>query len=233
MSEREDNKKRFDPYTGEIVGENEGNIEDRRENWSQEENINEENKEENKREDHEKTKMRSEENENMAQTKEPTYEKVWEPFHEENKQRYQNENNTAQYYMAMPENTNKKGSDGFAMVCLVLGILSLLSAVSCCFTILSIPLAIAGIIFGILAGKPENPKDKKRFAGLLMSIISIIVTILMAIFLLFMALDSNRRNTFPNEFYERFFYDPYNDDIDEFPSGGQQVKVDSLGTEQI
>lgn len=194
MSEREDKKPRFDPYTGELLEEN--------------------------------TEDRREENGNIAGNEEPTYEKfVWEPLREvENQQDYTNRNDMVEHLPVMHAD-NREKSSGTATACLILGILSLLSAVSCCFTIFSIPLAIASIICGALAEKPNNPRDKKRFIGLLMSIISIVVTVLMVIFLI-IAMNTVDFYDLEDSIYNEFYDDDYHDhdmDIDDFFDGGQEI----------
>lgn len=243
MSEREENKKKFDPYTGEMLEENvenmEKNVSDRGEDWKGEEDKGEEwrkdegRDEENREGGKEKEGFQSGENENMAQDEEPTYEKfVWEPMREETQQG--DRNDTVQRLPVVQGNTSKGRSDGLETACLILGILSLLAAVSCCFTIFSIPLAIAAIVCGALAGKPEDSRNKKRFVGFLMSIISIVVTVLMVIFLIFVAISTE--DQFYDEFHHEFFDEDYDDndiDMDDFFDGGQEVKGDFLKGEQI
>lgn len=201
MSEREDKRTKFDPYTGEVIEEN---TEDRR---GKNENI------ERNREDGE-----------------PTYEKfVWEPLGEEGLGGAYTNHNTVERFPIV-QGDNRQKSNGLATACLVLGILSLLAAVSCCFTVFSIPLAISSMICGVLAEKPRDSRDKKRFIGFLMSIISIVVTVLMVIFLV-IAMNTVDFYDIEDEFYHEFYDDEYDDgydyddDIDDFFDRGQEIEV--------
>ncbi|MGN0466020.1 MAG: hypothetical protein ACI4F9_06685, partial [Lachnospiraceae bacterium] len=144
-----------------------------------------------------KKKMSGEENKKQKfdpYTGNPITEEVNENIDERQEETYQyGYNSTEEHLPNIRENYAEK-SNGLTTVCLVLGILSILSSISCCFTIFSIPLAIASIICGCLAGKPENTRDKKRFVGILMSIISIVLTVCMVIFLAIMVGTINFEN---------------------------------------
>ncbi len=227
MSEREDKRPKFDPYTGEMIEEN---TEDGRE---EKESI------EDRREEKENIEDRREEKENIERNRgdgEPTYEKfVWESVREEGQQgAYTNHDTVERFPIVQGDKTEK--SNGLATACLVLGILSLLATVSCCFTVFSIPLAIASIICGALAEKPRDSRDKKRFIGFLMSIISIVVTVFMVIFLV-IAMNTIDFYDIEDEFYHEFYDDghdyyddeyddgyDYDDDIDDFFDRGQEIE---------
>lgn len=67
--------------------------------------------------------------------------------------------------------TEKQGGMGFGIASMVLGILSILC--SCCFYYLSIPLSIVGLILGAIAVHKKNRGRGMAIAGLVLSIISL------------------------------------------------------------
>lgn len=113
----------------------------------------------------------------------------------------------------------KEASNGLSMACLVLGIISILTSVTCCFTVFSIPLAIASIVCGVLAGKPKKEKDKRRFMGLLLSIISIVVTVLIVVALFATIMLNGNFQQLEQEFNNGTDYDIQQD----YDSGEQKI----------
>lgn len=233
MNKEEDRKQRFDPYTGNPLEENvDERQEERIENENQEPTYQKlvweplQEKENGKREDDSRVNHI---NDNNPQNKDSDLNMQGRKNHYDNSRnddsRYlDSQGGVYQYgYGSEYEQPQKmqrdyvEKSSGLSTACLILGILSVLAAVSCCFTIFSIPLAIASIVCGSLAEKPRNQKDKKRFIGILMSIISIVVTILMVIFLFIMA------STIDFDDFEDDFYDD-DIDIEEFFDRGQEIK---------
>lgn len=236
MNKEEDRKQKFDPYTGNPLEENmDERQEDRIENGSQEPTYQKlvweplQEKDNGKREDYSGVNHT---NDNNPQNKDSDFEMQSEKNHYDNRnddQRYlDSQGGTYEYGYGsgyeQPKNIQRDYADkssGLSTACLILGILSVLAAVSCCFTIFSIPLAIASIVCGSLAEKPRNARDKKRFIGFLMSVISIVVTILMAIFLFIMI-----ANVDFDDFEDDFYDDDIDIDIEEFFDRGQEIEED-------
>ncbi len=232
MNKEEDRKQKFDPYTGNPLEENMNERqEERRNNDNQEPTYEKlvweplQETENGKGEDYSRVNHT---NDNNSRNKDSDLnmqiQKEYYDNRNENPDYFDSHDGGYQYgydsrdrQLPNIQRDYMEESSGLATACLILGILSVLAAVSCCFTIFSIPLAIASIICGSLAEKPKYKKDKKRFIGLLMSIVSIVVTILMAIFLFFMISTVD---------FDDFEDDFYNDDIDieEFFDGGQEIQ---------
>lgn len=74
------------------------------------------------------------------------------------------------------EEQNKKGSVGFGVASMVLGIVSILC--SCCFYYVSLPCAILGIILAAVAMKKGGSGKGMGIAGLVTSIIALIPSII-------------------------------------------------------
>ncbi len=182
MTENGTNKQQFDPYTGEPIIEPKSNPEF----------IESKNNKENETYEYHKY-----EGPNLNNTS----------YSDSN---YHNSNYNPSF-SPVPVDTKQEKAENLATVSLILGVLSLISAISCVLTIFSIPLAIASIVCGLLSGKPRDSRNKKRFVGFLMSIISIVITVLLFIALLFVTSGI----CILNEYYEEDFYsDEYDDDYD-------------------
>lgn len=234
MNKEEDRKQKFDPYTGNPLEENmDERQEERIENASQEPTYQKlvweplQEKENGKEED---SSTVSHTNNSNLQNKDSDLDmqsrKDYYDSRNDNPKYFDSQGGAYQYGSSSEDRQLQdiqrdyvEKSSALSTACLILGILSVLAAVSCCFTIFSIPLAIASIVCGSLAEKPRNTRDKKRFIGFLMSIISIVVTILMVIFLFIMI---------ANVDFDDFEDDFYNDDIDieEFFDRGQEIEED-------
>lgn len=234
MNKEEDRKQKFDPYTGNPLEENvdEGQ-EDKIENESQEptyEKLVWEPLQERDNEKREDDSGLNHTNDNNLQSKDSDLDM------QSKRNYYDNSNDDPRYLdgqggmyqygygsgYEQPQNIQRdyiEKSNGLSTACLILGILSVLAAVSCCFTIFSIPLAIASIVCGSLAEKPKDTRDKKRLIGFLMSIISIVVTILMVIFLFIMIANVDF-DDLEDDFYDDEF------DIEEFFDGEQEIQED-------
>ena len=71
--------------------------------------------------------------------------------------------------------------NNFGTVSMVLGIIGLITAFSCCCSVVSIVFGIAGIIFGILAKDETGKRDSRATAGIVMSAITILVFVIMIV----------------------------------------------------
>ena len=81
--------------------------------------------------------------------------------------------------------TNHTSPDGLGTACLVLGIIAIVMAISCCLSWASIVPAIASIICGILAKDENGIRSGNTITGLVLSGISIVVFIISVSFFLF------------------------------------------------
>lgn len=71
--------------------------------------------------------------------------------------------------------TNHTNSDSLGTACLVLGIIAIVMAVSCCLSWLCIVPAIAAIICGILAKDENGVRSGNTITGLVLSGISVVI----------------------------------------------------------
>lgn len=108
-------------------------------------------------------------------------------------------------------------SQGFGIASLVLGILALMLFCTC----INIPLAIIGIIFGIIQLTRRNRKKGMAIAGIVTSALSLLLYLVCIIFLIKSTDFSgsyipNFGNDFGDEYFEEFFL-PYDEgnDVDE------------------
>ena len=79
--------------------------------------------------------------------------------------------------------TNHTSPDGLGSACLVLGIIAIVMAISCCLSWASIVPAIASVICGILAKDENGIRSGNTITGLVLSGISVVVFLItMSIF---------------------------------------------------
>lgn len=84
-------------------------------------------------------------------------------FYEENSQTYHH-------------NTDRisRPANQYGTVSMILGIIGLITAFSCCCSLISILFGISGLIFGILAREEDGSKGTSAIAGIIMSVITIL-----------------------------------------------------------
>ncbi len=99
---------------------------------------------------------------------------------------------------------NQKNSS-LSIAALVLGIISLVMLVSCCFTFLCFVPAIAGIVCALLARSNTEQWEGMAIGGFVCSLISLVAFLVMLCFLLFFSYDYTkeyRPDFFPNDFFQ-------------------------------
>ena len=108
----------------------------------------------------------------------PQYNQNPNGYQQYNQNPYQNNQYQYQQYQAPVQNQ----SNGMAVGSLICGILGIL--LSCCLWYIAIPLAIAGLVLGILVIKNKKGGKNLAIVGIILSSISIIMGIIIAIMMI-------------------------------------------------
>lgn len=94
-----------------------------------------------------------------------------------------------------------------AIASLILGIIGLVLAISCCCAFFSITFSILGLIFGIISNDSQGKKNGMAIAGIICSIIGMVVFLLVVIgSILFVATDTFSSSLSNSGFSESFKY---------------------------
>lgn len=117
-------------------------------------------------------------------------------------------------------NENTGNGSGWGVASLVLGILAIVSV--CCICCGNIIIGILGLIFGIISIAKKSGKEM-GVAGLILSIISIILGVVLFLFLIFVGevdtenggVYNNYGNYYEDE-YTKDYYEDYNDQIKQY-----------------
>ncbi|MEG2377009.1 MAG: DUF4190 domain-containing protein [Clostridia bacterium] len=103
------------------------------------------------------------------------------------------------------ENSDANGKSGMATASMVLGIISIVFG--CCFYI-SLPIAIVGLVLGILSYKSN--KSGMALAGIIMSSVAIVVTVIVIILGFSTAVFSNAFSRIESDFGDFGSHVPFN-----------------------
>lgn len=138
---------------------------------------------------------------------------AWQTGQQENYQQngYQQNDYWQQARQNMYQEPERKPSQAFGIVSLIFGILSLLCFYTCC----NVLFAVIAIIFGIIQLTQNNRGKGMAIAGIITSVLSIVL--LIAFYALFM-FSVDFQNAFTDEFLEKGmdpdlyqYYEQYND----------------------
>ena len=122
--------------------------------------------------------------------------------------------------------TSSQRGQGLAIASLTLGIISIVMALSCCLSYISIVPAIAGIICGILSKNESQKRNGCAIAGIICSAIAAIIFIIVVLLTVFTQFSYINFFDDDNSYYDSpydnfdddsdddfFTYPPFNDDI--------------------
>lgn len=109
----------------------------------------------------------------------------------------------------IPPQTPKK-MNAFTIASFICGICSV---ALCCVGILSIPLGALGILFAILSKQKNKSLESMSIAGLIFSIIGLVLGLLMSVFIIAVYLsDPDNRSSFGDEYRNGYWDSEYDDD---------------------
>ena len=121
----------------------------------------------------------------------------------------------------------KEEKCGYSVAALVLGIISLIMVVSCCFTVFSFIPAIAGIVCAMIAKSRTIRFEDIALGGFICSIISLVLFLLLLIFgiLFYQYANNGNMNSMINQYYD----DSYGDDFqNRFPFSPEEEEDDVI-----
>ncbi len=108
-------------------------------------------------------------------------------------QQYVNPNQQPPVYDSVGPNTEGQGSNGMAIGSLVCGILSIVGSCWCCG--LNLILAIVGLVLGII-GKKKAGKSGMALAGIICSVIGLIISIIYTIYVIVVGVSGSMEPTY-------------------------------------
>lgn len=111
-----------------------------------------------------------------------------------------------------PPQSNRPANNGMSIASMVLGIASI---VMCCTGFMSLPLGALGLLLAILTKRKGKALPGMSIAGMVTSIIGLLLGVFMIIYLIVFAVMSEDP-TFQNEYLDPLYEEAYGMDYEEF-----------------